>query len=500
MKRVHLLLVAAVITGITGGTIMQSVAQGRKAGDPVARKDLDQTRHEVSIYGGGGISSLQYKLSTGKHNIGFGTQFGVSYAYFFTPNWSLGTALEAALYNAKSKLSNFSDNYEVEGEFPEDNYTYSYDINSYTERHQSWYINIPLMAQFQTGGTHKFYAALGGKVGFHVKSTAKTDNYTAATRGYFPAEGRTYDDLRPHGFDAFDYNGSKTDLDKLKINAMVSAEVGAKFKVGGKHAIGLGVYFDYGVLNLQKTNDKTFVESTLELAADKNPTMSPLIESKYSGKGITNKIASLAVGLKFKVSFGCGKNFQSSGGSIGSVTGNNVRADGTSSNTETRKPSSGESTKKSDTPKQQSPEEKEKQDEAKRKSDEAKEIAHQKLEEQRGAARAIIQEPLTHFPIGQSGLTATHQSQLDRKIEQLKQYPNMDIYVFGHTCDIGDEKSNAKLGLQRARNVRDYLISKGISRKRILGTGSKFDTQPLAPNTTEANRQKNRRVQIVVVE
>jgi len=82
--------------------------------------------------------------------------------------------------------------------------------------------------------------------------------------------------------------------------------------------------------------------------------------------------------------------------------------------------------------------------------------------------------------------------------EQLKDNKNWDIQITGHTDTDGDEKSNYNLGLKRAKKIRTKLISKGIDGDRIRAT-SKGEIQPIAPNNTNAGKQKNRRVEIQIM-
>lgn len=71
------------------------------------------------------------------------------------------------------------------------------------------------------------------------------------------------------------------------------------------------------------------------------------------------------------------------------------------------------------------------------------------------------------------------------------------IQVQGHTDSIGVFKENMDLSKNRAKAVMDYLVNKGISATRISyqGYGS---TKPIADNKTEAGRQKNRRVELLM--
>jgi outer membrane protein OmpA-like peptidoglycan-associated protein len=67
--------------------------------------------------------------------------------------------------------------------------------------------------------------------------------------------------------------------------------------------------------------------------------------------------------------------------------------------------------------------------------------------------------------------------------------------IEGHTCDLGGDEHNKDLSQRRARAVIVYLASAGVPAQQLqaLGFGAE---QPLAPNTSEAQRSGNRRVQI----
>lgn len=71
--------------------------------------------------------------------------------------------------------------------------------------------------------------------------------------------------------------------------------------------------------------------------------------------------------------------------------------------------------------------------------------------------------------------------------------PNKKIRLKGHTCNMGSEEVNRMYSLQRAYTVKDYLLSKGVKESQ-MEVKAMLDTQPLVPNSSILNRQKNRRV------
>lgn len=87
---------------------------------------------------------------------------------------------------------------------------------------------------------------------------------------------------------------------------------------------------------------------------------------------------------------------------------------------------------------------------------------------------------------------------LDKIVEYYKNNPQIEIRVTGHSDNSLSSQKNFDLSKQRAQLVADYLISSGIPRRSILQTG-RGATNPIAGNSTEEGRRKNRRVEIIVI-
>ena len=68
--------------------------------------------------------------------------------------------------------------------------------------------------------------------------------------------------------------------------------------------------------------------------------------------------------------------------------------------------------------------------------------------------------------------------------------------IEGHTDDVGSPEYNENLSTDRAAAVENYLLAKGVPRNR-LGVIGHGESAPVAPNDTEAGRQRNRRVEII---
>lgn len=102
------------------------------------------------------------------------------------------------------------------------------------------------------------------------------------------------------------------------------------------------------------------------------------------------------------------------------------------------------------------------------------------------------------FKSGSPEMTFESYQHLEPVIKQLKQYPEVEIEIRGHTDSYGNYNKNMQLSQMRAESVRQYMISKGIepARLRAVGFGS---SSPVADNRTAAGRSMNRRIEVIRV-
>jgi outer membrane protein OmpA-like peptidoglycan-associated protein len=102
------------------------------------------------------------------------------------------------------------------------------------------------------------------------------------------------------------------------------------------------------------------------------------------------------------------------------------------------------------------------------------------------------------FPSGKTEMSFESYQYLQPVIKQLKQYPEVEIEVRGHTDSAGDYGKNMMLSQRRAESVRQYLMSQGISGDRIKAAGF-GSSSPIADNRSAAGRAQNRRIEVVRV-
>jgi len=101
------------------------------------------------------------------------------------------------------------------------------------------------------------------------------------------------------------------------------------------------------------------------------------------------------------------------------------------------------------------------------------------------------------FPLGEFKLTSRAYGILDRIVELIGEDKGINLLIIGHTCDIGSYEFNQKLSEQRAGNVKEYLIGRGIPPAR-MSTEAYGERKPIADNDSEENRKKNRRAQFIL--
>jgi outer membrane protein OmpA-like peptidoglycan-associated protein len=103
----------------------------------------------------------------------------------------------------------------------------------------------------------------------------------------------------------------------------------------------------------------------------------------------------------------------------------------------------------------------------------------------------------TAFDTDSTQIKPGFHSTMDKLADVVVRYNKTALTVVGHTDNVGTDSYNQKLSEQRAISVARYLEGKRVHSMR-LATSGKGEAQPIAPNSTDAGRQANRRVEIYV--
>lgn len=102
------------------------------------------------------------------------------------------------------------------------------------------------------------------------------------------------------------------------------------------------------------------------------------------------------------------------------------------------------------------------------------------------------------FDVDKASLKPGAMQKLYQLVTFLKQYPDRAVLVEGYTDSTGSDAYNQSLSERRAESVRSFLIENGIDAKRVLARGY-GKAYPVAGNDTAEGRQRNRRVDIVIL-
>jgi hypothetical protein len=261
----------------------------------ISAPSVAQHRHELSVAGGYGLSSLQYESNFAEHKKGYHAQAGFGYNFYFTPNWSLKTGAGLGFYSAKASLGQTVSHKNRVGELD-----FSYTYADYKETVSTMLLTLPLMVQGETGGKVAFYSALGAKIGVPVNAQYKTSGHLT-TAGYHTVFLVSYDDIPDRGFGQYDVNET-TDWD-LNLSVQLSLEAGAKWRFADRFSLYVGGYFDYGLANLHtKPGDAGTRLITYRPGPAANPT-----GYKFLLGGLFNnseKLYPVSAGVTFRLSFG----------------------------------------------------------------------------------------------------------------------------------------------------------------------------------------------------
>lgn len=101
-----------------------------------------------------------------------------------------------------------------------------------------------------------------------------------------------------------------------------------------------------------------------------------------------------------------------------------------------------------------------------------------------------------NFDTGKSSIKDESRPVIEQMYELLTTNPSLTVEIQGHTDSVGKPEANLKLSDDRAKAVMTALLEKGIDAARLTAVGF-GDAQPVADNSTEEGRAKNRRVELV---
>jgi outer membrane protein OmpA-like peptidoglycan-associated protein len=103
------------------------------------------------------------------------------------------------------------------------------------------------------------------------------------------------------------------------------------------------------------------------------------------------------------------------------------------------------------------------------------------------------------FDTGRADIKPNMRPILDQFAQGLSGQQNTEVRIIGHTDSTGSDELNDRLSMQRAQATKSYLAARGVDPNRIVIAG-RGEHEPVAENTSEGGRAKNRRVEIYLGE
>jgi len=98
------------------------------------------------------------------------------------------------------------------------------------------------------------------------------------------------------------------------------------------------------------------------------------------------------------------------------------------------------------------------------------------------------------FDTGKATIRPESFARLDEVVDFMAHKKDARVEISGHTDNVGNPQANKTLSEKRAQACRNYIVSKGIEKKRLDAVGF-GDEHPIAPNDTDEGRQRNRRIE-----
>ena len=466
--------------------------------------------------------------------LGYGA--GLGFVWNFAPHWGLLTGVEGTIYQGSLEAGNLAFRYATSSVGPAAGVpVWEIDglhLTAFKETQKIMTVQIPLMLQFNVALNQQqsihWYLAAGAKLALNLKgeysSKFNVEHYQAYARYTYNQNQEQvveYYNMYQYG-QPFEYKKEKLDVNKF--NALASLETGFRFKLGESAGLYLGVYADYGLMRAVKLGKgKVVAQNTDNLNRQDNYTpgrqdiviadgavqsilrahgtdyvdpttpvlpgaVMPDIQYHQNSDPLAKGVNLASAGVKLRLSFGPRSAPKvvpvSEEPQIiyvpqkkDTVTVEKVVVEKdtvTVTNTVTVK----------DT------------------------VTVEKVV--RDTVIIIKEVPVeiqkvmkdlsnTLFKFNKFNLGETEKGYLDQVADWIKSEPEINVEIGGHTDSVGSDSYNQKLSEQRAKAVCDYLISQGVDKARLSYKGY-GESEPIATNETEAGRQRNRRVELKILQ
>jgi hypothetical protein len=283
-------------------TISRKKTARVKSPADTAKRVIPELRYEIALYGGGGMSALNYSLdNSGSKTDGTGGisgLIGIAYTWNISNYFGIVTGMELSSYGAKTTYDAISGEKRYSDGFVHHS-TFNYLMNNYIEEQSVTILSIPLMLQYSVPleDDKKFYMLGGFRLGLPINSEAAIFPGTVSTWGYFSYENRTYTDLPKLGYVSSNKPGSITNDIDMDISLIASFETGVRFVLTPNILLYIGAYIDYGLNNIRSTSAKDLLNYQ-----ETEPSVFKYVSALNTSH--VNQVKIFGAGLKVKIAFG----------------------------------------------------------------------------------------------------------------------------------------------------------------------------------------------------
>lgn len=425
-------------------------------------------RHGFSIGVIPAYSILKYKSDASSSKGGLGYGASLTYSYLFTKHW--GFDVGASFNTFKGKYS-FDGITTVSPTYTETHgNTYNVTQVLTTEEEQNLgYLLLPLRLTFRCHLSSNLYfkTALGAAYAFNVYEDRVVKSGTIVRSAYFPVIDVTVKELPEQTLGTYNTYINRSSKNQFKDAIVGVGELG----------------FDYAI------TPKLYLNTTLHAVYGgdiKNQSGELLQQLSYSGVTTTNYIGSvkpISVGVNFGLIFRFGKSKTAASAPLAAAS-NFVTTPTYREAAEMTQPQQ----KKAAEPIVANP-----------KVEQPAAVENQSedpLIKIREYADKLNADSDNHFEFNSTALNSYSKKSFLEFVELIKN-ADVEIVLVGHTCNVGDESINRRIGLLRAQIVKNYMMVHGVKGDNIK-IATKGSKNPKYSNATKEGRLKNRRVEIVI--
>ncbi len=502
----------------------------------------------IGLNFGGGLNTMTYKPANGSQSLGLGFDMGLHYAHFFNEHFGLGFGVHYTIANAYANY-NFT---EITTGLthihnPNVHYNLNTRLDNWKERQNMGVLGIPVEVFYRTAldKSWTFIGGLGVEFDLPMNGKYSVNEGEYTTTGTFASLGYDVVNMPEHGFATYKTIDNDK-IDNLKMGVSVIADLGVRVALNNNWGLYLGLYGGYGVTNMLKEKK----DASLLLINTADPS-----KHDYNGTFASNQINAmhlLRAGVKIGIDFGWNSHAKAEReAALRAYEEARAKAVADSIAAAEKAAAAKLAAEKAAAEKaaaQKAAAEKAAAEKAAAEKAAADKAAAEKLAADRAAAEAAAKQSAADRAAAEAaakkaaadraaaeaaakkaeaeriaaertraeaekqikaigatvyfenaGTNAKFDAKTDAAIhaicDALKADKNLTVNVYGHTDNTGKLEVNMKYGQKRAEALKAYMVKLGAPAASI-NCISRGPLEPVADNSTDEGRAKNRRATV----